>query len=175
MIGSLIDLSDGADLTEQARQADRSRAIEDYSVKDMIVYPSSGQAKSISTVFTDSSCPYCVKLHQEISILQEAGITVRYIAYPRGGPDSPGAVQMRSVWCDGNRVSAMNIVMGMADGKLDDGDCNEADAVSSGYRLGNNLGVKGTPSIVLENGQLLPGYIPAIKLKSLAINAKKRK
>lgn len=172
LIGSLIDLSDGADLTEHARKADRIRAIEDYSVKDMIVYPSSGEEKSIITVFTDSSCPYCKKLHQEISILQEAGITVRYIAFPRGGPGSDGFIQMRSVWCDTNRVKAMNIVMDIAQGTLGDGNCTEADAVTSGYRLGSNLGVKGTPSIVLENGQLLPGYIPAIKLISLAINAK---
>lgn len=173
LIGSLIDLSDGTDLTEQARKADRIRAIEDYSVKDMIVYPSSGQEKSIITVFTDSSCPYCKKLHQEIPILQEAGITVRYIAFPRGGPGGHGFNQMRSVWCDTNRVKAMNIVMDTAQGTVGDGNCNEANAVTSGYRLGSNLGVKGTPSIVLENGQLLPGYVPAIKLKALAINAKK--
>ena len=173
LIGSLIDLSDGFDLTEEARKADRIRAIEDYSVKDMIVYPSSGQEKSIITVFTDSSCPYCKKLHQEISILQEAGITVRYIAFPRGGSGSRGFIQMRSVWCDTNRVKAMNIVMDMAQGTLGDGNCNEASAVTKGYSLGSILGVKGTPSIVLEDGHLLPGYIPAIKLISFAINEKK--
>ena len=78
---------------------------------------------------------------------------------------------MRSVWCDGNRTSAMNIVMGIEDGNLGDGDCDEANAVSIGYNLGNELGVRGTPSIVLENGKLLPGYVPAIKLISLAIQA----
>ena len=171
LIGSLIDLSDGIDLTEQTRQADRIRSIEGYPEKDMIVFPSNGQEKSVITVFTDSSCPYCKKLHQEIPILQEAGITVRYIPFPRGGPDSPGSFEMRSVWCDGNRTSAMNIVMGIEDGNLGDGDCDEANAVSIGYNLGNELGVRGTPSIVLENGKLLPGYVPAIKLISLAIQA----
>ena len=32
------------------------------------------------------------------------------------------------------------------------------------YELGQLIGVTGTPAIVLEDGTLLPGYIPAVKL-----------
>jgi len=30
--------------------------------------------------------------------------------------------------------------------------------------LGKALGVRGTPAIVLDDGELVPGYIPAAKL-----------
>ena len=35
------------------------------------------------------------------------------------------------------------------------------------YNLGRDVGVTGTPAIMLDNGELLPGYIPADKLKEL--------
>jgi thiol:disulfide interchange protein DsbC len=32
------------------------------------------------------------------------------------------------------------------------------------YNLGQEIGVNGTPAIVFESGELLPGYLPANEL-----------
>jgi len=36
--------------------------------------------------------------------------------------------------------------------------------VAREYQLGEDVGVRGTPAIVLENGEMLPGYLPPAQL-----------
>ena len=62
-----------------------------------------------SPVFTDTSCPYCSRLHEEIGALSDANIRVRYLLYPRAGLDSDAAKQLESVWCSDDPQNAMTI------------------------------------------------------------------
>lgn len=71
----------------------------------MAVFPATGEEKAVLNVFTDSSCPYCKKLHEEVSKLQEAGISVHYIPYPRGGSRGPGYQELKQVWCAKDKAS----------------------------------------------------------------------
>jgi protein-disulfide isomerase/mono/diheme cytochrome c family protein len=167
LIGSLMDLSTGTDFTELARQADRAESIESFPLEDMIIYPANGLEKSIITVFIDTACLKCRALHKEITSLQDTGTTVRYIAYPRGGSESITFDGMRAIWCEKDRWKAVNIAMGFVDGTLGDGKCRGAVAVEKVYRLGNEIGVRSVPSIVLEDGHMLPGHVSAGKLRSL--------
>ena len=81
---------------------------------------------------------------------------------------------MRKVWCSPDRRTAMDIAKGVSSGDLESGDCKEADAVKAGYELGIRLGVNGTPAIVMPDGQLQPGYLPADRLIA-ALGLKKSK
>jgi len=47
--------------------------------KEMIVYKAA-QEKHVITVFTDITCGYCHKLHEEMADYNALGITVRYLA-----------------------------------------------------------------------------------------------
>ncbi len=38
-------------------------------------------------------------------------------------------------------------------------------------KLGETMGLRGTPAIVLANGEMLPGYVPADKL-AVALDSK---
>jgi len=167
LIGSLIDLSSGANLTEMARREDRITAIAAFPSRDMIIYPSTSREVAVLTVFTDSTCPYCIKLHQEIPSLNANGLSVRYIAFPRDGVGGTAFQSMKSVWCDPDRRQAMAVAMGLSAGSLGGGNCDQASAVRAGYALGSSLGVQGTPSIVLEDGRMLPGYVPGSRLRSM--------
>jgi thiol:disulfide interchange protein DsbC len=73
---------------------------------------------------------------------------------------------MRQVWCSTDRQTAINIAKGVASGDLGNGACKEAEAVKAGYDLGTQLGVNGTPAIVMPDGRLQPGYLPADRLLS---------
>ena len=42
-----------------------------------------------------------------------------------------------------------------------------ANPVKNHYELGQMLGVRGTPSIILENGEMVPGYVPASQLAQM--------
>jgi thiol:disulfide interchange protein DsbC len=39
--------------------------------------------------------------------------------------------------------------------------------VQAQYELGQKVGVTGTPALVLEDGTLLPGYVPAARLQQM--------
>jgi len=163
-LGSLVDLESGTNLTEEIRGRDRRAALADFPDTDRVVFPAEGQEKERLTVFTDTTCGFCRKLHRELPTLQKAGITVTYIPFPRSGPAGPAYETMRKVWCSPDRRKAMDIAKGVASGELGNGDCKEADAIKAGYELGIRLGVRGTPGIIMPDGHLQPGYLSADRL-----------
>lgn len=153
--GSIYDLDkDLANITEQSLA--RLRKAELAGFKDsMIVFPAK-QEKYRITVFTDITCGYCRKLHSQMAEYNSEGITVQYLAFPRGGLQSPSYSQMQAVWCADDRQQALSDAkQGKA---VSVKECD--DRVAEQYRLGMKFGVSGTPAIVLEDGTMVPGYRP---------------
>ena len=168
--GQLIDLKTGNNYTQTAINKSTLALVDTFSEENMVIYPAEGEKKSAITIFTDTTCPYCRKLHAEIPELLKAGVSVRYIAYPRGGKDGGGYETMKSVWCAEDKRQAMSIAKGTELGDLPAGDCKSATAVDEGYQLGNQVGLKGTPLIILPDGNRVDGYLPAKQiLKRLGI------
>jgi len=127
--------------------------------KDMIIYKAEDE-KHVVTVFTDTSCGYCQKLHSEMEDYNKAGITIRYLAFPRGGLNSNTYRTMVSVWCADDPKAAMD--QAKLRRAIAPASCENT--VKEQYELGILLGVKGTPSLFLEDGSVMPGYLPADRL-----------
>lgn len=164
--GNMIDLDAGKNLTKDALTTARKIALEAVDKSSLIVFPAKGgedKAKHTITVFTDIDCPYCEKLHKEVPALNDAGVNVRYIAYPRAGLGSPSYFKAVSVWCAKDQQKAMDNAM--AGIKPDDKQC--ANPVNQHLKYAEKFEVNGTPNIILENGELLPGYVPAKKLLAI--------
>lgn len=158
--GDLIDLKTRINLTEKNRSDARLKAIESVDESDMIIYKAKGEEKHTVTVFTDIDCGYCRKLHQGMSEMNELGITVRYLAYPRAGVGSSSYDKAVSVWCAKDRNEAMDEAKRGATP-----DIVTCDApVKEQLALGASIGVTGTPALVLEDGTLMPGYLPPKRL-----------
>lgn len=157
--GSLIDLATRADLSEQRLKGIRLAVMKGIKKSDMIVFPA-GEERHVISVFTDIDCGYCRKLHSEIEEYNKLGITVQYLAFPRAGPDSPSYDKAVSVWCSEDRKKALT--QAKAGETLAKASCDNP--VQSQYETGISLGVRGTPAILLEDGGLMPGYLPAAKL-----------
>lgn len=161
--GNVIDLDTSTNLTQQVQFEFRKAIMAEMSQESMIVYPAAAgvdKAKHSITVFTDIDCPYCVKLHKEIPLLNAAGINVRYLAYPRSGPNTPSYFKAVSAWCADDPVKSMDDAMsGLAPKNKQ---CKHP--IDEHMSFANRLEVNGTPNILLENGDLLPGYVPARKL-----------
>lgn len=152
-VGRLVNLS------EKAREGQRQAELASVDEKDMIVFSPKDKRASI-TVFTDIDCGFCQKLHLEVPELNRMGIEVRYLAYPRAGVGSPGFNKLVSAWCADDQQVAMTKLKNREHVPMKS--C--ANPVARQYQLGMDLGVTGTPAIILENGQLLPGYMPAAAL-----------
>lgn len=130
---------------------------------DMIVYPAKDEKYTISA-FVDVTCGYCHQLHNDIDELNAAGITVRFLAFPRSGPDSESATIMAKAWCATDSGEALNQLM---TGKTLDNDGSECEKlVQKQYMLGHQMNISGTPAIVLDDGKVIPGYQAASALKS---------
>jgi thiol:disulfide interchange protein DsbC len=133
----------------------------------MIVYPAKDQ-KYVVTVFTDTSCGYCRKLHQEIQGYNDLGITVRYLAFPRGGERSRNLQEMSAIWAAENKLDAMTLAKA---GKFTPtGATFDNSVVMKHYELGMSMGISGTPAIILENGTVIPGYQPPAQLLKILQN-----
>ncbi|MGB0835111.1 MAG: thioredoxin fold domain-containing protein [Psychrobium sp.] len=156
-----IDGSRFVNVKEKRMEKPRKTAIAAIDESEMIIYPAKGKKKASITVFTDVDCGYCRKLHKEMAQINDLGIEVRYLAYPRAGINSPSYNKVVSAWCSDNKQDALT--------KLKNGQpvytsaCKD-NPVAQHFILGNRLGVTGTPAIIMESGELLPGYLPADKL-----------
>ena len=160
LIGDLINLENGRNLTELSRRVSVVETISEFTDEDLIVFAAKGETKATLNVFTDTSCPYCQKLHSEIDKLQEAGITVRYLPYARGGKNGPGYENLKSVWCAEDRNKAMTDAKNNRFEDLPPGDCAQSAMIDRGYQAGNRLGIGGTPALIKSNGEKIEGYVP---------------
>lgn len=169
VIGDLINLQDGQNLTELDRRISAVDAITGYKDTELVVYSPAGEVKATLNIFTDTSCPYCRKLHQEVPRLLQAGIQVRYLPYARGGQGGPGYQTLKSVWCSSDRAQAMTDAKNEKIEGLPAGNCNLAVVVDKAYITGNQVGVTGTPSIFKSNGEKIEGYVPYQQLIPLVL------
>lgn len=138
--------------TRQARTLEKIAAIPE---QEMIVFAPEGQeARATLTVFTDVDCTYCRALHDDMEDILAQGIRIRYLAYPRGGENAGSFDKMISVWCSDDRHRSLT--QAKRGQNLPNRDCESP--VLEHYALGNEIGITGTPALVLEDGRLLPGY-----------------
>ena len=146
--------------TEESLSDIRLEGITDFG-NSMIEYKADEEKFSV-TVFTDITCGYCRKLHKEIDAYNDLGITVRYLAFPRGGIQSQSYTDMVSVWCDKDPQDALT--KAKAGDSVKKGNTCDREQVAKQYEFGRQIGVTGTPAIVLQNGNMVPGYQPPEQL-----------
>lgn len=157
--GHLIDLKNRTDLTEARLAKARLAALEQVGEKLMIVF-APDKPKATVTVFTDIDCGYCRKFHSQINEYLKRGIKVRYVFYPRAGRDSDSYHKAVAVWCSKDRNAALTAAK---QGKsIEMHACDHP--VDRHLTLAEEFGINGTPMIVTEGGQILPGYVPPEQL-----------
>ncbi len=164
LVGNLLDLKNGINLTQQAQARENIPLLRSFPEKELIIFRAEGKEKATISVFSDTSCPFCKKFHREVPQLQKAGVSVRYIPFPRGLDKGPGYKDMLSVWCSVDRNRAINIAMGISKGKLENRNCGADKVLRAGFELGKRLGVQGTPTLYLSDGSSIRGYVTAQKI-----------
>ena|SRR6056297_643133 len=151
-------------LAERRRDREREARLATVSTDDMIIFPAKGETRGHITVFTDTTCFYCQKLHKEVPELNRRGVEVRYLAYPRSGVGSDGFRQLATAWCASNPRETLTRMKNRE--AVADNVC-AGNPVASQYELGQEMGVRGTPAIVTADGQMIPGYRPVDDLLSV--------
>jgi thiol:disulfide interchange protein DsbC len=159
--GDLIDLDTKVNLSEESRTDARRELMSQVPDNEVILF-SPDEVKYSVTVFTDVDCTYCRRLHSQIEQYMANGIEIRYLLYPRGGPASASWNTSEAVWCARDRGEALTLAK--LDREFESSSC-DASIVQDHYVLGQEVGLAGTPAIVLDDGEMIAGYMPPDALK----------
>ena len=160
--GRILDIEQRKDLTEPKQAEARKRAVDGVGEDKMVIFAPKKYDHTV-TVFTDVECGYCRKLHSEIQAYEDEGIRVRYLFFPRAGVGSRSYQEAVAVWCASDRKQAMTDAK--AGKEIDLKTCDNP--VMDHMQLGEVLGVSGTPALVLDDGEMVPGYVPPKRLAAL--------
>lgn len=154
--GDIFDMTSRRNFTEERRKVGRLALLNGVSDADAIVFSPSGPIRHTLTVFTDVDCTYCRRMHQEIAEFNRLGFRVRYLFFPRSGPDTDAWRTAEAVWCSADRREALT--------RAKRGEAIKAAGcetpVAAQYELGRKLGIHGTPGIFTDTGEYLAGYMP---------------
>ncbi len=157
--GSMIDLETRQDLTEIKVASARVKAIKELGYDQMIRF-GPDMSKHEVFIFTDIDCGYCRKLHSQINDYLKKGIAINYLFFPRAGIGSESYDKAVSVWCSDDQQDALTkSKKGIS---LDKKTCENP--VKKQYMLGQLLEARGTPLIITQTGESIPGYVPPSKL-----------
>jgi thiol:disulfide interchange protein DsbC len=155
--GNVYDMATRANLTEVLRARARVALINAVPETEMLIFSPKNPLYTI-TVFTDVDCQFCRKLHSDMTELNKLGVRVRYLFYPRSGPNTESWRKAEVVWCSADRNDTLT--RAKAGAQLDMNKTCGPTPIAREYALGQSLGVRGTPAIVTESGDFINGYMP---------------
>jgi len=163
--GDIYDAETSANVSEETRASARVEMLNSVDPASMIVFkPVNVPVKHKITIFTDVDCGYCRQFHREIDKVTALGIEVHYLFFPRTGPNTESWTKADQVWCAADHNAALT--RAKLGGEIPQvAACNTP--VESHYELGRDVGVRGTPAIFSETGELIGGYLPPATLAKL--------
>jgi hypothetical protein len=112
-------------------------------------------------VLVDVTCPYSLAFHREVEWLNAEGVEIHYLPLAHQDEESLNFKKMHAVWCNSDRQTAFEKAIQNQRFRLED--C-QTFALSAGNTLGNVLNIKGTPTLLFENGTISTGYSSAVDI-----------
>ncbi|WP_049722243.1 thioredoxin fold domain-containing protein [Gilvimarinus polysaccharolyticus] len=173
IMGEVFDVTDSglAPVQDPYLLNSRREFVASLGEKESIKFAPDGETKHVAYVFTDVDCGYCRRLHSQMHSYNEMGVNkpgyndlgieIRYLAYPRAGANSPSAAKLESAWCADDQPAALDKLKNLE--TVSAATC-EASPVEKQYLKGGEMGVTGTPAILLPDGRLFVGYQPPEQL-----------
>ncbi len=143
--GDMYKVSTAGDfpnLSEARRREARLELLARVPESQMLVFGSAKAAHTV-TIFSDIDCPWCRKLHSQIDDYNKLGMRVRYMFFPRSGPDTESWAKAETVWCSADRNAAFTSAKLGKDLPLKK--CPDA-PVALEYKLGQDLGITAHPA-----------------------------
>jgi thiol:disulfide interchange protein DsbC len=168
--GELIDTKTKNNLTQQRINKLTAIKFDELPLKDAMVVKQGNGSRKLA-VFADPNCGYCKRLERDLVALKD--VTIYNFVYPVLGPDSND--KSRAIWCSKDAMKTWRDWM--LDGVTPPramGKCDDA-AIQRTIDYGKKYRINGTPAIVFENGDRVPGALPAAELAKRLDEARKPK
>ena len=158
--GRVVDPETKNDLTELRLEELTRVNFEDLPLSDAIKVVK-GNGKRKIAIFSDVDCPYCKRLEKkELSNINN--ITIYTFLYPLAiHPEAK--LKSKKIWCANDRSKAWTEYIHNDNLPENSGDCKTP--INKILKLGKDLGISSTPTIILSNGKRVPGAIPYEQLE----------
>jgi thiol:disulfide interchange protein DsbC len=152
--GAIIDLKEKKNLTQESYDQLNRVDVSKIPLGDALVLGDKN-AKYKVVVFSDPDCPYCGKLHTEIKKVVEKRKDIAFFIklFPLPMHKDAGW-KAKSIVCN----KSMQLLEDNFDGKqIPKAEC-DTKAIEDNTKLAGELGITGTPALVLPDGRVLSGY-----------------
>jgi thiol:disulfide interchange protein DsbC len=168
--GELIDAKTKNNLTQQCLAKLTAIKFDELPLKDALVIKQGNGSRKLA-VFGDPNCGYCKRLERELVALKD--VTIYNFIYPVLGPDSDQ--KSRAIWCSKDAMKTWRDWMldGVAPPRAM-GRCDDA-AITRTIEYGKKHRINGTPALIFENGERVPGALSGADLAKRLDEAKKPK
>ena len=169
IMGDVLDVKNRTNLTQARLSVLNAVKWETLPLSNALkMVKGKGERKIV--VFSDVDCPYCRKFEAELTKVDN--ITVYTFLYPIEGLHPKAVQTSRQIWCAPDKNKAWDDYLSSS--KIPDNDGKCANPVDQNIALANKLGINGTPTIILHNGQRIPGMVPAAKLEEMMARVAKK-
>lgn len=165
LTGSMIDMKSKENLTElRMRQLNRI----DFAalpLNDAVKIVRGNGSRKVA-MFADPNCGYCKRFERDLLGVND--ITVYLFLYPILSPDSKD--KSNQVWCSADRGKAWIDLMVRDTPPKGDGKCDTP--VERILAYGQSKRVQGTPTLIFEDGERVPGVMPIAELEKKLVASK---
>jgi len=158
--GDVMRLEDRENVTRKAYFERNPVDVKRIPLKDALLLGKQS-AKTKVIVFTDPECPYCKKLHEELQKVVAQRSDIAFLIklfplkmHPNAYPKSKSIVCSKSMEMLEDSFAGKQVPILPCD----------APAVDETIRLAGELGITSTPTMVLPDGRLKPGFKTADKI-----------
>jgi len=150
--GNIIRIKDRKNLTEEHYQRLNPVDTANIPLDDTLTLGNPDATQQI-IVFTDPHCPYCTKLHkvlhEAVKVNPDLAFHTKLIPLKKSSKKIS-----QTIICN---KSMEQLEMAFSGQSLPEPSC-ETDAIEENLKLAQKLGIRGTPTLVLPNGKISPGY-----------------
>lgn len=153
LFGNLFDMKTQQDLTAsvraEANKVDFAKLPKEQAIKIVI-----GNGKRVFALFSDPDCPYCRRFEQTLSGMTD--YTVYVFPFPIASlhPEAPATTE--AIWCAGNQAQSWRDYL-LQGKKPVVKRC--ANPIEKNVQLAEKLGIRGTPTLIHQDGRMTSGAL----------------
>jgi thiol:disulfide interchange protein DsbC len=165
--GSVLEVQTRKNLTSERLYEINKADFSSIPLEEALVL-GNAEAEYRAIIFTDPDCPYCRKLHKEMKEIVKEREDIAFFIKMFPLKTHPGAYRKsKSIVCE----KSLWLLERAFDGrKIREPRC-ETTEIDDNIELAKKLGVTGTPSIILPDGGIIPGFKDAESLVELIESA----
>ncbi len=166
VVGNIIEIDTGSNKTlsnVKKTHTNKKIDISKIPLENALVMGNKKASKKV-VVFTDPDCPFCGKLHQEMKkVLEKRKDIVFYIKLYPLKMHKDAYWKSKSIVCN----NSLKLLEDNFDKKpIPKTECNTKE-IDNTIRLAESLDITGTPTIILPDGRVYSGMVPADRLINL--------